>query len=212
MFNRRQFLLVTGVSTLQAAAGVSPAFAGKFNRELSVGDAAPDWTDLIGVDDRKYGLDDFKSRFLIVVFIANHCPVAAACEERIKALAADYRDRGVDLIAMSVSQLESDRLAKMKERAQDSGFLFPYLHDGTQSVGRRYGATVTPQVFILNSERRIAYMGAIDDNWRDAKKVETHYARNAIELLLAGKIPEIRETRPIGCAIEYSNATDKRSE
>ncbi|MBC8115327.1 MAG: redoxin domain-containing protein, partial [Candidatus Saccharimonas sp.] len=123
----------------------------------------------------------------------------------LKQLAIDYRERDVELIAISVSQLESDRLDKMKERAKDSQFPFPYLQDTTQAMGHRFGATVTPQVFVLNSDRRIAYMGAVDDQWKDAAQVETHYTRAAIDALLAGKQPEIRETRPVGCAIEYTD-------
>ena len=64
---------------------------------------------------------------------------------------------------------------------------------------------MTSQVFVLNAERRIAYMGAFDDQWKDASKVESHYTRAALDALLAGKQPEIRETRPVGCAIEYAD-------
>lgn len=205
MFRRGRSLRVALLLAVVFVAPASPASAGKFNRVLSVGDPAPEWKDLIGVDDKRHGLADCKKKLVVLVFIANHCPVAAAYEDRVKQLAADFRERDVELVAISVSRLESDRLEKMKERAKDSRFPFPYLHDSSQSTGHRFGATVTPQIFVLNSERRIAYMGAFDDQWKDAAKVETHYARSAIDALLAGKQPEIRETRPVGCAIEYAD-------
>lgn len=180
------------------------ASAGKFNRVLSVGDSAPAWKDLIGTDDKRHSLADCKQPVIVVVFLANHCPVAAAYEERLRQLATDYRDRGVEFVAICVSRLESDRLEKMKARAKDAQFLFPYLYDGSQEIGRRFGATTNASLFVLNSARRIVYMGAIDDHWKDASKVETSYARAAIDALLAGKQPEIRETRPNGCAIDYA--------
>ena len=192
--------LCVGVALLVGA----DAQAGKFNRVLSVGDAAPVWKDLIGVDGRRHNLADCKAKLVVFVFIVNHCPIAAACEERLKQLATDYRARDVELIAISVSQSKSDGLDKMKERAEDAKFSFLYLHDPSQVTGQRYGATATPQVFVLNADRRVSYMGALDDNGRDAAKVETHYTRAALDALLAGQPVEIRETRPVGCEIEYA--------
>lgn len=185
----------------------SEAFSGKFNKVLSVGDLAPSWIGLPGVDGKSHRLADCKTRFVVVVLFANHCPVCAAYEERFKKLANDYRMRDVQLIAISVSRADSDRLEKMKERARDSMLPFPYLLDESQETGLQFGATTTPQIFILDGERRVAYMGAFDDNWRDASKVETHYARDALNALLAGEKPEIRETRLVGCAIEYQRAS-----
>ncbi|MEK6260161.1 MAG: thioredoxin family protein [Planctomycetota bacterium] len=205
MSRRGRTLHIALLLAVACSAIAFPARAGKFNRVLSVGDPAPVWKDLIGVDDKRHGLADCKKKLVVLVFIANHCPVAAAYEGRLKQLAADYRERDVELVAISISQLEPDRLDKMKERAKDSQFPFLYLQDTSQAMGHRFGTTVTPQVFILNSDRRIAYMGAFDDQWKDAAKVETHYTRAAIEALLAGKQPEIRETRPVGCAIEYAD-------
>ena len=180
------------------------AYAGKFNRVLSVGDAAPVWKDLIGVDGRRHSLADCKAKLVVFVFITNHCPITAACEERLKQLATDYRARDVELIAISVSRSKSDGLDKMQERAEDAKFSFLYLHDPSQVTGQKYGATATPQVFVLNADRRISYMGALDDNGRDAAKVETHYTRAALDALLTGQPVEIRETRPVGCEIEYA--------
>lgn len=178
--------------------------AGKFNRQLSIGDQSPEWKGLPGVDDRLHGLKDHRSKFLVVVFFANHCPVAAAYEERLIKLAEENQTRSVEFVAISVSHHESDRLAKMKDRARDSKFPFSYLRDDSQEIGRRFGATATPQVFVLDSNRKVAYMGTIDDNWRNASKVESHYLRAALDAIIAEQPIEIRETKPVGCEIEYS--------
>jgi hypothetical protein len=81
-------------------------------------------------------------------------------------------------------------------------FPFPYLHDADQSVGRGFGATSTPQLFVLDGERKIAYMGAFDDNMIESE-VKHHYLIDAVDALLAGKKPEVTETRARGCSIEY---------
>jgi peroxiredoxin len=186
------------------------ALAGKFNQVLSVGAAAPVWKDLGGVDGKRHSLSDIKAKFIVFVFIANHCPVAAANEARFKQLAADYREKDVELIAISVSRFPSDRLEKMKERAEDAKFNFLYLHDPTQATGHQYGATATPQVFVLNADRQVSYMGAWDDSGRDASKVQRHYTREALDALLQGQPIEIRETRPVGCEIEYVTVTTSK--
>jgi len=180
-----------------------PSLAGRFNKVLSVGDAGPAWTDLPGVDDRKHGLADLKdAKAVVVVFSCNHCPVATAYEDRLIALAKYYRDKGVAFVAISVSLDPSDDLEKMKVRAREKVYNFPYLHDATQEIARRYGATRTPQVFVLDGKRKIAYMGAVDDD-NEAEAAKKHYLRDALEAALAGKKPPVTETRPRGCEIGW---------
>jgi peroxiredoxin len=170
-----------------------------------VGDAAPPWEMLPGVDGKTYSLSDFRNaKAVVVIFACNHCPVVQACEDRIKQLAADFKDRGVAVAAISVSRFAQDSFEKMQARAQERGYNFPYLHDPSQNSGRRYGATATPQVFVLNGARKIVYMGAFDDSWEDAADVKEPFTRLAVEAVLAGKSPEITETRPVGCTIEYA--------
>ena len=176
---------------------------GKFNRVLSVGDKAPTWKSLAGVDGAKHALSDLKKAKLVVVaFIANRCPMAKMYEPRMLAFAKKYRSKGVRLIAISVSLSPADDLAKMKRRAKASRYTFPYLIDPTQNIGRAYGATNTPHFFVLDAKRRIAYMGAFDDH-RDPAKVEENYLTDAVNALLAGKTPEVTESRQFGCEIEY---------
>ena len=181
----------------------SPATAGKFNRKLNVGDQAPNWSELVGIDDKKHSLKDYKkSSVLVVVFTCNHCPVAKMYEDRFVAFSKQYKKQGVSFVAISCSLFPADRLEKMKQRAEQKKFPFDYLTDSSQQTGRDYAATATPHVFVLDQKRRIAYMGAFDDSM-NPKKVERHYVHDAVEALLAKKKIEIFETLQFGCAIEY---------
>ena len=200
-------------SFVQVALAVNP-------KPLEIGAAAPGF-DLPGVDGRNYKLSDFKdAKVLVVLFTCNHCPTAQAYEERVKRLHADYKDKGVALVAISPNdpvavRLDelgytdlSDSFEEMKIRAKQRGFAFPYLYDGeTQAASRAYGALATPHVFIFDQERKLRYQGRIDD--AEVKEVKSHDARNAIEALLAGEEVPVAKTNVFGCSTKWA---DKREE
>ena len=201
-----RFSMIAGqAGLLLIAAAAGSVQAGKFNRQASLGQMAPSFDRLPATGGHNYSLADFAAaRLVVVVFTANHCPIAAAYDARLVAIDKDYGPRGVQLVAISCSQLEQDALEPMRERAKSSGFKFPYLYDATQAVGRAYGASVTPEVFVLDGQRRLAYLGAIDDQWNDADAVKQAYLRDALDALLAGRTPTVAETKPIGCPIDYA--------
>ena len=173
--------------------------------KLNIGDPAPPWTGIVGTDDKPHGLADSKdAKAVVVVFTCNHCPVATAYQERLVALQKDYKDRGVQVIAICVNKGSADDLDAMKKRAESAGFNFPYLYDPTQQVGRDYGATCTPHAFVLDKNRKLAYMGAVDDSM-NADKAKKHYIRAALDALLDGKTPETPVTRQVGCGIHYES-------
>lgn len=180
------------------------AHAGKYNRKLSIGDAAPAWTDLEGVDGKKRSLSDLKgTELVVVVFTSNECPVAQEYQERITAFAKKYSAPGkLAVVAINVSKGEKEELPAMKKVAEKQGYTFPYVTDPSQDIGRKYGATATPQFFVINKDRKIVYMGSMDDNLLE-EKVKKRYLEPAIEALRAGKEPPVAETRSFGCAIEY---------
>lgn len=170
---------------------------------VAIGDAGPAFHNLEGVDDKTHSLGDYKDAKLVaLVFTCNHCPVAKAYQDRLIQLVKDYQDQGVQFVAINVNNIEPDRLPKMKERAAEKGFNFPYLYDPSQQIARDYGATVTPHVFVLDGQRNVAYMGAIDDSQNEAK-VAQHYLRDALDALLAGQSPATATTQQFGCSIKY---------
>jgi thiol-disulfide isomerase/thioredoxin len=182
---------------------------------LAIATAAPNFC-LTGTDDQTHCLKDyFASKVLVIAFICNHCPTSQLYESRIKQLAADYRDRGVTLVAIEPNNPNAVRLDEMgytdvgdsfedmKIRAAYRHFNFPYLYDGeTQKISRAYGPTATPHVFIFDSERRLRYEGRVDNNPREPL-VTRRDARNAIDALLAGKQVLVAKTPSVGCSTKW---------
>ncbi|HUT88322.1 MAG TPA: thioredoxin family protein [Thermoguttaceae bacterium] len=202
MLRRWELAVVAVAVTLLLAACSSQAAP---LAELKIGAPAPDWSGIIGIDDKEHGLADCKkAKIVVMVFTCNHCPVAIAYEDRLVALQKDYKKKGVQLIAVNVNNLKADTLEPMKVRAKEKEFNFPYLYDPTQKMGRDYGAKVTPHVFVLDKDREIAYVGAVDDN-NNPKKAEKQHLRDALDALLAGEKPATAETTPRGCSVKYEN-------
>jgi thiol-disulfide isomerase/thioredoxin len=200
--------------------GLPTATAADATKTLPLGAAAPDFA-LPGVDGRTHRLADYDdAKLLAMVFTCNHCPTAQYYEERLKAIADDYRAKGVALVAISPNDPAAvrpdelgytdlgDTLEEMKIRARDAGFNFPYLLGGGEheSVARAYGPVATPHVFVFDAERRLRYVGRIDDAER-VQYVKTRDLRNALDALLAGKEPPVTRTKVVGCSTKWS---DKR--
>ncbi|MBL8809337.1 MAG: thioredoxin family protein [Planctomycetaceae bacterium] len=175
------------------------------NPKIRIGDSAPDWKDLKGTDDRTYSLADFSNKAVVVVcFTCNSCPYSVDYEDRIIAFQKKYADHkdGVAIVAINANKKPSETLEKMKERASSKNFAFPYVLDETQQVADAYGASFTPEFFVLNRERKVVYMGAMDDK-TDATQVQHRYLELAVEAALKGEIPEVKEVPARGCAIPY---------
>ncbi len=187
---------------------------------LALGASAPEF-DLPGVDGRAHSLKDFASgKVLVVVFTCNHCPTAQYYEPRLKQFVADYKDKGVSLVAIMPTDPQSVRLdelgwtdlsdsfEEMKIRARDHQFNFPYLYDGeTEAVSRAYGPVATPHVFVFDQERKLRYAGAIDDSER-VQHVTKQYLRDAVDALLAGKEPPLTKTKVVGCSTKWAGKAD----
>jgi peroxiredoxin len=192
-------------------------------KTLELNQPAPE-LDLKGVDGKTYQLKDFEdAKILVVLFTCNHCPTAQAYEQRIIDLHADYRDKGVALVAISPNDPLAVRLdelgytdlgdsfEEMKTHAKRRGFEFPYLYDGdTQRVSAAFGVLATPHVFIFDRQRRLRYNGRIDD--ADVKPPKSHDARNAIEDLLADRPVAEPKTRVFGCSTKWADKRDSAKE
>jgi peroxiredoxin len=210
--------------SLIIAAGLSSGLANsataKEPETLKIGSSAPDFK-LLGVDDKTYSLDSFRdAEILVVVFTCDHCPTAQAYEERIKQLAADYKDKHVALVAISPNDPTAlrldemgytdvgDSLDDMKLRAKDREFNFPYLFDGdNQKVALTYGPAATPHVFVFDRARKLRFVGRID-NSDDPRRVTTHETRDAIEALIAGKPVQVAQTKVFGCSTKWADKRD----
>jgi peroxiredoxin len=200
----RLFVPIVCVLALAAVA----AARSKFNEKLSVGDAAPEWGELPLADGTPRSLSDFKdAKVLVIFFTGSHCPMTKLYEERVRGLAARFAEQNVAIVAINVDRPRPDAQGDPETNRGPAAkkFPFPYLFDPSQKSPRAYGATVTPQFFVLDADRKIAYMGAFDDNAR-AEKVEKHFLADATSALLEGKAPRVKESLPRGCEIRYAAA------
>lgn len=192
---------VPALMLLFAVPATAPA--GKFNKTLSVGDAAPSWVNLTGTDDQPHALADWKDKpVVVVVFTCNSCPVAEGYEDRIIGFAKTHPDVGV--VAVNVNTGPADNLLAMKLRAAKKKFPYPYLFDPTQEVARKYGAVFTPEFFVLNKARRVVYMGAMDDK-APPGTAKLHHLEAAVSAALSDKAATPAETSAAaGCRIKYN--------
>ena len=166
---------------------------------------APQFT-LPGVDGSDHSLDDYRdARVLVLVQSCNHCPYVQAWEGRLIDVARDYADRGVRVVAISSNDVTShpeDSFEEMQRRSAAQGFTFDYLYDESQDVAHALGSERTPEVFVYDGDRRLAYHGAFDDS-RDDSAVTAHYLRDALDAVLAGDAPAVADTAPVGCTVKW---------
>lgn len=175
---------------------------------LSVGDKAIGFN-LKNVDGTMVSLRDFsQEEGLILIFSCNHCPYSVAYEDRIIELADKYNADGYPVLMINPndpSEYEADSFENMIVRAEEKGFNFPYLFDDGQEIYPQYGATKTPHVYLLHKKRKgfyVAYIGAIDNNYKDATAATEKYVENAITALKKGEKPAVNFTKAIGCSIK----------
>lgn len=153
-------------------------------------------------------LDSFSSaKALLVMFICNHCPFVKHLRSALAQLGRDYQSRGVAIVAISSNDADAypdDSPAKMIEEQQNAGYTFPYLFDGTQSVAKAYRAACTPDFFLFDQDRKLAYRGQFDDSRpSNALPVTGRDLRAALDHVLAGT-PVSADQRPsIGCNIKW---------
>ncbi len=182
---------------------------------LAIGSRAPDFS-LPGIDGKTYSLASFaRSKVLVVIFTAVHCPTAEVYETRIKQLVTDYTPKGVAFAVIQPNSPKAlrldemgytdlgDSLEEMKTRAAHRRFNFPFLYDGdTQATSRTYGPVATPHVFVFDAERRLKYQGRVDSNPREAY-AKVPDARNAIDAVLSGAPVPVERTPTVGCSVKW---------
>jgi peroxiredoxin len=171
---------------------------------VPLGTACPDFT-LPGVDGRLWSLHDFHTPALLVVVMCNHCPYVQATDDRLIALARAYAGRCsvVGINSNDAVTYPDDSFEAMRVRAKAKGYAFPYLWDEEQAVAHALGAVCTPDFFLYDSHRRLAYRGRLDDNWKDASRVTRQELKEALEGVLAGREPLDIQHPSMGCSIKW---------
>lgn len=191
------------------------AWAEEAHPILAIGSPAPNF-ELPGIDGAVHKLSDYSaSPVLVVIFTCNHCPIAQMYEQRIAQLSADYKDRGVSVVAIepndpeaiTIDELDSsdisDSLEEMKVRAEFKHLTYPYLYDGeTQSVTEAYGPQATPHAFVFDRDRHLRYEGRVDNSYR-SELVKTREVRAAIDALLEHQDPAVKHTGVFGCSTKW---------
>lgn len=162
---------------------------------------------LKSADGKIYSLDSFKDKdVLLVMFICNHCPYVQAVEDRILKLARAFENKSVQFVGIcsnDTTDYPDDRPEKLKERWLKKNYGFPYLIDEGQDVARSYGAVCTPEFYVFDGNRKLAYHGRFDNNWKEPDKVTREDLKEAIEGLLKGQAPSGDQTPSMGCSIKW---------
>ena len=179
------------------------ASAGTWNPDREIGDVVPAWEGLRGTDGAEHSWEEFAGcEALVVVFTSNGCPYARDHESRIDDLATAYAASGgrAAVVAINSNQIPEDSLEAMTARAEERRFHFPYLADPDQTTAKAFGALRTPEFFVLDSSRRIVFMGSLDDD-PEGGEPSRRWVEEAVDAILSGGTPETPETAPVGCLI-----------
>lgn len=175
--------------------------------KLKINSKMPAFENLPGVDGRNYSSYDFTDKkILVIVFSCNHCPYVKAYEERMIAFQKFYSDKGVQLVAINSNETKNypeDNFDEMVKNAKKKNFNFIYLRDDDQSVADAFGATHTPEFFVLDEKRNLRYHGKMDDNWQNPDAVKEKYLHDAVEAILTGNEVKTPQTFSIGCTIKW---------
>ncbi len=175
------------------------------SRMLKLGTEAPEFA-LPDPDGKTWTLADRAPAYL-VMFICNHCPFVKHVADEIAALGRDYGQRGVAVYAISSNDVEKhpdDSPEKMKTEAKQRGYTFPYLYDADQSVAKAYDAACTPDFYVFDSRRRLAYRGQLDGSRPgNDVPVDGRDLRSALDAVLAGEAPDAEQRPSVGCNIKW---------
>jgi peroxiredoxin len=169
---------------------------------LKIGGPAPDFTLPAASDGKAVALKELlaKSKAVAVVFVATQCPVSNAYNTRLAAFGKEYAAKGIPLVGINSNKTEP--AAEVKAHAAKHAFTFPVLKDDGNRVADAYGATKTPEVFVLDPKGSLLYHGRIDENQNDPQGVKSPDLRNALDAILAGRPVPAAETKAFGCTIK----------
>ncbi len=195
---------------------VAPAFAGKYNQVVDIGAPMPEFSALPATDGTTLSSRELKEDVVVLVFLANHCPWVKGMDGDLVKTVDSFKGKSVRFVGVAVNHRADDRLPAMKEHAARVKYNFTYVYDESQDLGRKLGATRTPEYFVFNKARKLVYMGLLynspasmrtDGSINYSKGTPTEfYVKDAVEATLAGKPVPMTETRASGCTVEYETA------
>lgn len=173
-----------------------------------LGSAIPEFC-LPSVDGKTYSLQDFaQTQVLVIGFICNHCPYVQAIEDRLLTLAHSWKPESAQFIGIcsnDPSDYPEDSPLELKKRWQEKKYRFPYLIDESQAVAKAFGAVCTPDFFVYDSSRRLAYRGRLDDSWRNPQNVRARELEAAVSSILSGKRLDSVQNPSMGCSIKWKS-------
>lgn len=187
--------------------------AGEYNMVMNIGDPLPVFENLPTTDDGTLSSVELEASVMVLVSLANHCPWVKGMDAGLVELVDQFKGQDVRVVGFSLNHRDDDRLPAMKQHAAKNGYNFTYVYDESQDLGRKLGATRTPEYFVFNADRKLVYMGLLTNS--PARKTRSgeisfingdpvdFYVADAITATLAGKAVEPAETRAHGCTLEY---------
>jgi peroxiredoxin len=178
---------------------ISPVFAYHSITPKEPGDQVEDFS-LSSFDGTAYTLGNFKnSKAVVIIFISTQCPYIQSYNERMVALTKEFSDKDITFLAINSNRTES--IEDMKAQATANSYPFPVLKDYNNVVADIFGATHTPEVFVLDPNRVVLYHGRIDDS-RDESDVTSTDLKNALNEIINGKEVAVKKTKSFGCSIK----------
>ena len=172
-------------------------------QDFKLGGKAGDFT-LRDPSGREVAFSDLKGPVTVVTFISTICPISNAYDDRMNAVYRDYSAKGVKFVFVNSNNNEPAKM--VEQHAKDVGFAFPVYKDARNVVADRFGASVTPESYVIDSSGTIRYHGQIDDN-RNEARVHLLALRSALDAVMAGKPVEVQETKAFGCTIKRARRT-----
>ena len=209
----RFFKLLVPILLTVLLTAPSITIAAEYNMVMSIGDAMPAFENLPTTDNGTLSSVDLDESVVVLVSLANHCPWVKGMDDGLVDLVKQFKGKDVRVVGFAVNHRDDDRLPAMKEHAAKSGYNFTYIYDESQDLGRKLGATRTPEYFVFNADRKLVYMGLLTNS--PARKTRSgeisfingdpvdFYVANAVAATLAGEMVDPAETRAHGCTLEY---------
>lgn len=199
----RKFILSLGVLAL--ASGLALA-AEPAKKKLAVGDKAPSFDGIpavMGSEPASLSLSDIKEDVIVLVFLNNECPMVTRYEDRIIDTANAFKGKSVKFVGVAVAEMEEAKLPAIKTRVKEKGYNYVYGYDESGDIARNYSAVATPEFYVIDKDRVVRYIGALDDSNTEAD-VKTNYVKDAVNAVLSGKEVKTTSTKPRGCGINLS--------